>query len=91
MAPQVEVEQGGELRGCRRRDEVAARIESPVPNELMQRLRREVGDDPREEWCVKETREPMLYRVLLAGRSVAVRDFRHGPAMIPVLRANKQS
>jgi hypothetical protein len=30
-----------------------------VLNELMQRLRREVRDDPREEWRVQETREPM--------------------------------
>jgi hypothetical protein len=39
---------GGELRGRGRRDELAARIESAVLNELMQRLRREVRDDPRE-------------------------------------------
>ena len=70
MAPQIEVEQGGELRGRRRRDELAARIESAVLNELMQRLRRQVRDDPREERRVQETREPMVYRGSLAGRRV---------------------
>ena len=30
VTPQIEVEQGGELRGRRRRDELAARIESAV-------------------------------------------------------------
>jgi hypothetical protein len=40
--PQIEVEQGGELRGSRCRDELAARIESTVANELMQGFRREV-------------------------------------------------
>ena len=90
VAPQIEVEQGGELRGRRRRDELAARIESAVLNELMQRLRREVRDDPREEWRVQEAREPMFHRAPIGGRRFAVRG-RHGPAMIPVLRANKQS
>ena len=61
VAPQIEVEQGGELRGRRGRDELAARIESAVLNELMQRLRREVRDDPREEWRVQETREPTIH------------------------------
>src|SRR5262249_57928344 len=49
-APQIEVEQGRELRGRRRRDELAARIEAAVLNELMQRLRREVRYHLREEW-----------------------------------------
>src|SRR5678809_252059 len=31
VTPEIEVEQGGELRGRRRRDELAARIESAVP------------------------------------------------------------
>lgn len=91
VAPQIEVEQGGELRGRGRRDELAARLESAVLNELMQRLRREVRDDPREEWRVQETREPMVHRAPIAGRRFAVRGCRHGPAMIPVLRANQQS
>ena len=60
VAPQVEVEQGGELRGRRRRDELAARIESPEMNELMQRLRREVRDDPRQERRIQQAREPMI-------------------------------
>ena len=89
VAPQIEVEQGGELRGRRRRDELAARFESAVLNELMQRLRREVRDDPREEWRVQETREPMIHRVPIAGRRFAVRGCRHGPAMIPVLRGQQ--
>ena len=55
--PQIEVEQGGELRGRRRRDELAARLESAVPNELMQRLRREVRNDAREEWRIQQSRE----------------------------------
>jgi hypothetical protein len=90
-APQIEVEQGGELRGRGRRDELAARIESAVPNEPMQRLRREVRDDPREEWRVQETREPIVHRAPISGPRFAVRGCRHGPAMIPVLRANEQS
>jgi hypothetical protein len=91
VAPEIEVEQRGELRGRSSRDQLNARIESAVLNELMQRLRREVRDDPREEWRVQETREPMIHRVAIAGRRFAVRGCRHGPAMIPVLRANKQS
>jgi hypothetical protein len=90
-APQIEVEQGGELRGRRRRDDRAARFESAVLNEPMQRLRREVRDHLRDEWRVQETREPIVHRAPIAGRRFAVRSCRHGPAMIPVLRANKQS
>ena len=89
--PQIEVEQGGELRGGRRRDELAARLESTVANELMQRLRREVRNDAREEWRIQQSRESMLDRAPVAGRRIAVRDFGHGPAMIPVLASNKQS
>ena len=51
--PQIEVEQGGELRGSRRRDELAARIESSGANELMQGLRREVRNDAREQWRIQ--------------------------------------
>ena len=91
VAPQIEVEQGGELRRRRTRDELAARIESAVLNELMQRLRREVRDDPREEWRVQETREPMVHRAPFGGRCFAVHGCRHGLVMIPVLGANKQS
>jgi hypothetical protein len=90
VTPQIEVEQGKELRRRRRRDELAARIESAVPDELMQRLRREVGNDAREEWCIQQSREPIFDRAPAGGR-VAVRDFGHGPAMIPVLAINKQS
>jgi hypothetical protein len=50
-----------------------------------------VRDDAREEWRIQETREPMLYRAPIAGRRLAIRGFRHGPAMIPILPANKQS
>jgi hypothetical protein len=91
VAPQIEVEQGGELRGRGRRHDLNAGIESAVLNELMQRLRREVRDHPREQWRVQETREPMIHRVPVAGRRFAVRGCRHGSAMITVLRANKQS
>ena len=91
VAPQIEVEQRGELRRRSRRDERDARIESAVLDELMQRLRREVRDDPREEWHVQETREPIVHRAPIAGGRFAVRGFRHGPAMISVLPANKQS
>ena len=89
--PQIEVEHGGELCGGRRRDELAARIESTVANELMQGLRRKVRNDAREEWCIQQSREPILGRARVAGRRIAVRDFGHGPAMIPVLASNKQS
>ena len=75
----------------RRRDELAARIESAVANELVQGLGREVRNDAREEWRLQQPREPMLDRALVAGRRLAVRDFGHGPAMIPVLASNKQS
>ena len=61
VAPQIEVEQGRELRGRGRRDQLSARLEAAVLNELMQRLRREVRDDPRQEWRVQETREPMIH------------------------------
>ena len=91
MAPQIEVEEGRELRGRGRGDEVAARLEAAVLNELMQRLRCEVRDDPRQAWRVQETREPTVHRAPVARRHSAVRDYCHGPAMIPVLRANKQS
>ena len=91
VAPQIELEQRGELRGRGGRDELAARIESAVLNEPMQRLRREVRDDPREGCRVEETREPLFHRFLIARRRFAVRGFRHGPAMIPVLPAKKQS
>ncbi len=91
VAPQIEIEQGGELRGRGRRDDLNARIESAVLNELMQRLRREMRDDPREEWRVEETREPIVHRAPIAGRRFAVLGCRHGPAMIPVLRGKKQS
>src|SRR5262249_59756629 len=87
VAPQVEVEQGSELRGRRRRDELAARIESAVLNELMQRLRREVRNYPSEDWRVQETREPMVHRAPIAGRRFAVRGCPHGPPMLPVLLA----
>ena len=62
------------------RDELAASIETTVPNELMQSLRREVRNDAREERRIQQSREP-----------IAVCDFGHGPAMIPALRAKKQS
>ncbi|PYQ82405.1 MAG: hypothetical protein DMG03_17685 [Acidobacteria bacterium] len=91
VTPQIEVEQGGELRGRRRRDELAARIESAGPNEPMQRLRREVRNDAREEWRIQQSRESIFDRAPVAGRRIAVRDFGHGPAMIPVLASNKQS
>ncbi len=89
--PQIEVEQGGELRGSRRRDELAARIESTVANELMQGFRREVRNDAREEWRVQQSLESILDRAPVAGRRRAVRDLGHGPGMIPVLASNKQS
>ena len=91
VAPQIELEQRGELRGRGGRDELAARIESAVLNEPMQSLRREVRDDPREGCRVQETREPLFHRFLIARRRFAVRGFRHGPAMIPVLPTKKQS
>jgi hypothetical protein len=46
---------------------LAARIESAVLNEPMQRLRREVGNHPREQWRVQETREPIVHRAPIAG------------------------
>jgi hypothetical protein len=81
VTPQIEVEQRGELRRRRRRDELAARIESAGQNELMQRLRREVRNNASQEWRIQQSRESMF----------DVRDFGHGPAMIPVLASNKQS
>jgi hypothetical protein len=57
----------------------------------MQRLRREVRNHAREEWRVQETREPIVHRATIMGPPSAVRVCRHGPAMIPVLRPNKQS
>jgi hypothetical protein len=57
----------------------------------MQRLRREVRNDAREEWRIQQSREPMFDRARVAGRRIALRDFGHGPAMIPVLASNKQS
>ena len=91
VTPQIEVEQGGELRGRRRRDELAAHIESAVPNELMQCLRREVWNDSRKERRIQQSRESMFDRAPVAGRPIAIRDFGHGPVMIPVLASNKQS
>ena len=91
VTPQIEVEHGGELRGRRRRDELGARLESPVANELMQRLRREVRNDAREEWRIQQSRESIFDRAPVAGRRIAVRGFGHGPAIIPVLASNKQS
>ena len=81
MTPQIEIEQGGKLRGRRRRDELGARIESPGANELMQRLRWEVRDDAREKWRIQQSRESI----------VGVRDLGHGPGMIPIPASNKQS
>jgi hypothetical protein len=72
VTPQIEIEQGGELRGRGQSDELAARGESAVSNELMQRLRRQVRDDPREGWAVQETREPMVRRAPIGGRRFAV-------------------
>jgi hypothetical protein len=91
VSPEIEVEQDRELRGRRRRDELAARIEAAVANELMQRLRREVRNDAREERRIQQAREPMVDRAPVTGRRIAVRDFGQGPAMIPVLASNKQS
>jgi hypothetical protein len=62
-----------------------------VPNELMQRLRREVRNDAREGWRIQQSRESMFDRAPVAGRRITVRDFGHGPAMIAVLAWNKQS
>jgi hypothetical protein len=86
--PQIEVEQGGELRGRRRGNELAARIESPRAYELMQGLRRKMRNDAREEWRIQQSRESMFDRVTLAWRRIAIRPFRHGPLMIPVLASN---
>jgi hypothetical protein len=68
----------GVTRGRRRRNELAARIESAEANELMQRLRREVRNNAREEWRIQQSREPMFDRAPVAGRRIAVRDFGHG-------------
>jgi hypothetical protein len=57
----------------------------------MQRLGREVWNDAREKWRIQQSREPIFDRAAVAGRRLAVRDFGHGPAMIQVLAANKQS
>jgi hypothetical protein len=57
----------------------------------VQRFRREVRDEPREEWRVQETREPKVSRVSIELRLFVLCGSRHGPAMIPVPPANKQS
>ena len=91
VTPEIEVEQDGELRGRRCRDEFAAGFEPAGANELVQRLRRKVRDDSHKEWRIQQSREPMVDRAPFAGDRIAVRDFGHGPAMIPVLPFNKQS
>src|SRR5688500_15423958 len=68
VRPQIEVEQGGERRGRRRRNEVAARIEAAGSDESMQRLRREVRNDAREEWRIQQSRESIFDRAPVAGR-----------------------
>ena len=91
VAPQIEIEQRGELRGCGRGHELAARLQPAARDESMQGLRREVRDDPREDGRVEQTRQAMVHRAPIAGRRVAVRCGRHGPAIIPAAPANKQS
>ena len=55
--PQIEVEDGRELGGCRRRDDLAADVEPAAPIELLQRLGRKVGHDSRKLRRVHQARE----------------------------------
>jgi hypothetical protein len=80
VTPEVEVEHGGELGRRRRRDELAARLEPAVSNQLVHGLRRKVRDDAGEQRGVQQSRE-----------AVVVRDFGHGPAMIAIMGGKKQS
>ena len=59
-------------------ERLAARLEAAGLNELMQRFRWEVWNQPHEERRVQQPREPIV-------------DVGHGPAMIPILASNKQS
>ena len=85
VAPQVEVENRRQLLGCCRGDELSTLAESSVPNELMQRLGRKVGHQPRELRRIGRAQ-----RVRSAG-AITTLAFRHEVAMIRVLPLEKQS
>ena len=59
-APEIEVEDRGELLGCRCGDELSTGVESAVSNELMQCLGRQMRHDSREVWRLEQTRESMF-------------------------------
>ena len=57
VAPQVEVEDRGQLFGRRGGDELSTGFESAMPNELVQRLGRKLRHQAREVRCVEQTGE----------------------------------
>jgi len=90
MAPQVEVEDRCQLRGCCRSDELSTGVESTAPNQLMQRLGRKVRHDLREVRRIEHAREGTWQRRQNAAAGTAL-VFRHELAMIRVSPLNKQS
>jgi hypothetical protein len=92
--PQVEIEHTCQLLGCRQRHDWAA-VFQPVPlNHAMEHIRLQTRHDMREVRCVHDAIEEVL-RTPRGGSAGMTRSathaFRHGPAIIPGLRRNKQS
>ncbi len=90
-APQIEIEDGGDLLrrcGC---DERAAGVDAVVTDHLMQNVRREPRDDVREVRCVEQARQGAGRLVGLSVETTRIDVLRHEPPMIEAAAAKKQS
>ena len=79
--PEVEVEDGRQLCGCRQRQQLTAVLKSEVRDHGVQDFGRQVRHGARQLWIVGDSGEDVVTCAVLW----------HGPAMIPALRDKKQS
>lgn len=66
-APEIEIEEGGQLGWCCRSDDFSTGFESVMPDQLMQRFRRKVRYNSRKVWRIQQACERTSEGACVAG------------------------